>query len=108
VYKKVIENIINCLDKHKANTITSLNVKESCQFTDYMIICTGTSKRHVQALAEHLCEEQKQLGSLSPLIEGKEIGEWIIVDFIDVVVHIMQEDARALYALEKLWHNELQ
>lgn len=73
--------------------------------TDAFIICSGTSERHVAAIADNICREFKVLGELPSHIEGTTLNKWILIDFQDVVVHIFQENMREFYQLEKLWHN---
>ncbi len=95
--------VINALEDLKAIDITFLNVSELTPITDEMIFCSGTSNRHVKAIAENLIEEAKHNG-MQPLgVSGKEDAEWVLVDLADVVVHIMLPEAREYYQLEKLW-----
>lgn len=95
--------VINTLDDYKANEITEIDVKKLTTVTDYMVICSSTSKRHAQTLSEQLIINAKKNG-VQPLgVEGEDDGEWILVDLVDVIVHIMQPKAREFYSLEKLW-----
>lgn len=71
--------------------------------TDYFVICTGTSDRHVQALAESVLEMTKEAGERPISTEGLQAGEWVLIDFVNVVVHIFQRDVRDFYRLEDLW-----
>ncbi|MEW6187223.1 MAG: ribosome silencing factor [Thermodesulfobacteriota bacterium] len=80
-----------------------LDVRKSCSFADYFLILSGTSVRQVQALAEHLDETLGKQGIRLRGQEGKETGQWILMDFDDVIVHIFFESARAFYDLEGLW-----
>ena len=91
------------LDDLKGQDITVLNVMKLTTVTDTMIICTGTSNRHVKALAQNVAEEAKHAGYQPLGMEGAEQGEWVLVDLGGVVVHVMQAQARAFYQLEKLW-----
>ncbi len=91
-------------DDMKAQDIVTLDVQGKSSVTDYMIICTGTSKRHVASIAEHVATEIKQQG-LEPLgIDGEKEGEWVVVDMGSAMLHVMQEEYRELYQLEKLWN----
>jgi len=91
------------LDDMKGQDITVLNVMKLTTVTDTMIICTGTSNRHVKSLAQNVAEEAKRAGYQPLGIEGTDQGEWVLVDLGGVVVHVMQAQARAFYQLEKLW-----
>lgn len=90
-------------DDMKALDIKTLDVKGKSSITDYMIICTGTSKRHVASIAEHISSEVKKVG-LEPLgMDGEAEGEWVVLDMGSSMLHVMQEEHRELYQLEKLW-----
>jgi ribosome-associated protein len=89
--------------EHKALEPVLLEVKEHCSFADYFIICSGGSKRHVTALAEHLQEELAKI-KVKPLgVEGMQEGLWVLMDYNTVVVHIFFEEIRGFYDLEGLW-----
>lgn len=98
-----IDFIVNKLDTLKAKDIVTLDVVGKSPITDNMIICTGNSSRHVASLAQNLVDECKKQGIANFGSEGGNTADWIVVDFGQVIVHIMQEEARALYQLEKLW-----
>ncbi len=91
------------LDDLKAVNIVTLNVAEITLITDYMLIASGTSSRHVRSIADHVVEKIKEGGHSVLGIEGHEHGEWVLVDLADVVVHIMQPRTRDFYKLENLW-----
>ena len=95
--------IIDKIDDLKGQDIVTLDVRNKSSITDYMIICTGTSNRHVSSIAGHLFDEAKKQGHLVLGIEGQNDADWIVVDMDSVIVHIMQEESRQLYELEKLW-----
>jgi len=91
-----------CLTK-KAQDLTILDVRNLSSFTDYFILCTGTSDRQVQAVCSAVQEYLKERG-IRPLgIEGEKHGRWILMDYGDVVIHIFYETVRELYDLERLW-----
>ncbi len=95
--------LANKIDDMKAEDIVTLDVQGKSSVTDYMVICTGNSKRHVASIAEHVASEAKKAG-LEPLgIDGAQEGEWVVVDMGSTMIHVMQEDQRELYQLEKLW-----
>jgi len=96
------EAIEAALDK-KAQDAVVLEVAEICSFTDYFFICTGTSTRHNQTIADHIEETLKKDGVRPLHIEGHREGEWILLDYVDFVVHIFSVRAREFYDLERLW-----
>jgi len=98
------EAIEAALDK-KAQDAVVLDLGEVCSFTDYFLLCTGTSTRHNQAIAEHIEETLKKDGVRPLHIEGRTEGEWILLDYVDFVVHIFSARAREFYDLERLWRS---
>ncbi|WP_416885591.1 ribosome silencing factor [Marinospirillum sp.] len=97
------EKVLLLLDDLKAKDPVVLDVTEQTSVTDRMVIATGNSSRQVAALARHLVDELKK-EQIHPLsVEGQDASDWVLVDLGDVLVHIMQQEARDYYALEKLW-----
>jgi len=90
------------LDK-KAQDLVVIDVAEVCSFTDDFIICTGTSSRHNQTIADGIEEQLRQRGIRSLHIEGRTEGEWILMDYFDFVIHIFTARTREFYDLERLW-----
>jgi ribosome-associated protein len=94
---------INATLQKKAKDIVVLNLKKVSAFTDYMIICSGTSEREVQAISESIQKFLKEAG-IRPLgVEGKANAQWILLDYDDVVISVFNEPTRAFYDLENLW-----
>ena len=98
--KKVI---INTLDSNKALNIVSIDLENKSSMADHLIIASGTSSRHMQALSEIVLEKFKSNGISNCKIEGSESNDWKLIDGIDVVVHIFNPEKRKFYDLEKMW-----
>ena len=101
--EQLAQLLVRTLDDHKALQITDLDVTPLTDITDHMIICSATSKRHANALADKVISQSKTNG-IRPLgVEGEEKAEWILIDLQDVIIHIMLPEVRDFYSLEKLW-----
>jgi ribosome-associated protein len=91
------------LDERKGQYITVLDVRGKTSFTDYMVLVTGTSDRHLKSLCDYVIEKIEQMG-VKPLgVEGALGSDWVLLDLGDVIVHAMTAQAREFYQLEKLW-----
>ena len=95
--------ILTTLEDIKAQDIRTHNVEHLSNITDFMVICTGTSSTHLKAIANKLIVAAKENGVQPYGTEGLDQGEWVLIDLDDAVVHIMLEETRAHYDLEKLW-----
>ena len=95
--------ILDTLDSNKALDIISIDLKNKSSMADYMIIASGTSSRHIQALSEQVLQKLKINGVKNSKIEGKESLDWKLVDGIDLIIHIFNPDKRKFYELEKIW-----
>jgi len=107
---KIIEiknNIEKILDDNKAQNISTINLRNKSYIADYMIIASGTSSRHLQALSEILVMELKKIGLNDCRIEGRESTDWKLVDAIDIIIHIFNPEKREFYDLEKMWSEEI-
>ena len=103
-----IKNTIKrILDDNKAQNITCIDLKNKSYIADYMVIASGTSSRHLQALSEILLAQLKKLGIDNCRIEGKDSKDWKLVDTQDVIVHIFHPEKREFYDLEKMWSEEI-
>ncbi len=100
--------VIEIIDANKGINITSIDVQGKSSVTDYMIIATGTSARHVKALADHVATETRKQGATALGIEGIKVCDWVLVDLGDVMVHLMLEKTREYYELEKLWQPDFE
>ena len=95
--------ILNTLDSNKALNIVSIDLADKSSIADYMIIASGTSSRHIQALSEQVLEKCKSCGIKNCKIEGNESNDWKLIDGIDIIVHIFNPEKRKFYELEKIW-----
>lgn len=101
--KELHDFIVEKLDDIKAQHIDVIDVRGHSDITDCMIICSGTSNRHVRSIAERVGEEMRHAGIMPFGIDGDKDSEWVLVDLGEVIVHVMMEEARDRYQLEKLW-----
>jgi ribosome-associated protein len=101
--KELSELVVAALEDVKAVDIVTLDVRNMTSVTDYMIIASGTSNRHVKALIENVAEKARAAGHRPIGIEGEEGGEWVLLDLQDTLVHVMLPKVREFYNLEKLW-----
>ncbi|WP_418334103.1 ribosome silencing factor [Rheinheimera muenzenbergensis] len=91
------------IDDLKGRDIVTLDVRGKSSITQFMVICSGTSNRHTKSIADYVAAEVKKAGIETLGIEGQASGEWVLLDLNDVVVHVMLEETRGFYQLEKLW-----
>lgn len=101
--EQLLQLAIAALEDLKAKDITTIDVRGKTSITDFMVIASGTSGRHVKSLAENVLEKVKEQGVRPVGNEGLDGGEWALLDLGDVVVHVMQEATREFYDLERLW-----
>ncbi|MFZ1874624.1 ribosome silencing factor [Serratia sp. D1N4] len=101
--KALQDFVIDKIDDMKGQDIIALDVQGKSSITDCMIICTGTSTRHVMSIAEHVIDEARAIGMELYGMKGQAVSDWVVVDLGEVIVHVMQEESRQLYELEKLW-----
>ena len=98
--KEEIENILN---DNKAIEVKSINLKDKTSIADFMIIASGNSSRHIQALSEILVNKLKEKGINNCRLEGQRSNDWKLIDATDVIVHIFHPEKRKFYDLEKMW-----
>lgn len=101
--EQLVATLIAELEEGKAKDILQIDVRDKTSVTDYMLIASGTSGRHVKALAHAVIEKAKENGVMPLGNEGLAVGEWALIDLDEVVVHVMQEETRSFYDLERLW-----
>ena len=97
--------VVDTLEDLKGRDLVTLPVAELTDITDYMILASGTSNRHVKSLVDRLVETAKEASHPPNGVEGRETNEWVLVDLGDVLVHVMQAETRKFYDLERLWQD---
>ena len=98
--KKEIENILN---DNKALEVKSINLKDKTSIADFMIIASGNSSKHIQALSEILLDELKNRGISNCRLEGRSSNDWKLIDAMDIIIHIFHPEKRKFYDLERMW-----
>jgi len=101
--EELLELAQTSLEDLKARDVRVFDVREMTSVTDYFLLASGTSDRHVRSLSDKLVQNVKQAGQRPLGVEGQEAGEWILIDLNDVIVHVMQSRTRECYKLEDLW-----
>ncbi len=101
----LLDIVMKSLDQDKGEDIKSIDLAGKSSIADYMVIATGTSSRHVASMAEKLSERLSKEGVKSR-IEGKEAGDWVVLDGGDVIIHLFRAEVRSFYNLEKLWASD--
>ncbi len=104
---QMINIVIDCLEDAKAEDTISIDMLGKSPMSDYMVITSGRSQRHVGALASQLSKALKEAGFKSPRIEGLPNCDWVLVDAGDVIIHIFRPEVREFYNLEKMWQGDL-
>ncbi len=99
----VLFRVLASLDDDKAEEVVQIDLRGRSDVADYMVICSGRSTRQVAAISEKLVDKLKQELSLVSRIEGKDTGDWVLIDTGDVIVHVFRPEVRDFYQLEKMW-----
>ncbi len=99
--------ILSSLDEDKAENVVTLDLAGKAVFCDRMVIATGLADRQIAAMAEHLTEKLHKAGLKRVQVEGAGGADWVLIDAGDIIVHLFKPEARAMYALEKMWGAEL-
>ncbi|WP_164660904.1 ribosome silencing factor [Tropicibacter sp. Alg240-R139] len=101
--EKLLERILSSLNDDKAEDVVQIDLRGKTEIGDYMIIASGRSTRQVSSMAEKLTDRIKQEFGFTSKVEGKDTGDWVLIDTGDVVVHIFRPEVREFYQLEKMW-----
>ncbi|MFZ4504716.1 MAG: ribosome silencing factor [Methylococcaceae bacterium] len=101
--EELLTIVLTVLEERKGQFIKTLDVKNKTSFTDYMVVVTGTSNRHLKALCDHISVTVKEHGVIPLGLEGDITSDWVLLDLGDIIVHAMTAQTREFYQLEKLW-----
>ncbi|WP_245904254.1 ribosome silencing factor [Roseicyclus mahoneyensis] len=99
----LLERIMNSLDDDKAEEVVQISLHGKSSIADYMVVASGRSSRQVAAISENLADRLKQEFGLPCKMEGKDTGDWVLIDAGDVIVHVFRPEVREFYQLEKMW-----
>ena len=100
---EVLALVLKSVDDDKAEDVVQIDLRGRSDVADYMVICSGRSSRQVAAISEKLADRLKQEMRISVRMEGKETGDWVLIDAGDVIVHVFRPEVREFYQLEKMW-----
>ena len=106
IHNNIAKIIHKVLSDNKAKDITKINLEKKSSIADYMIICSGTSNRHVISLSNYLVEALKKENLNTLNVEGIRNGDWVLVDAGDIIIHLFRSEVREYYGLEKMWAGE--
>ena len=101
--EKLLDIITTSLEDDKAEDIVKIDLSGKSEMADYMVIASGRSTRQVSAISEHLVDMLKQKHGRLSKVEGKDAGDWVLIDTGDVIVHVFRPEVREFYQLEKMW-----
>lgn len=99
----LLEEVIASLTDDKAEEVVTIDLRGKTQMADHMVIASGRSSRQVAAISEKLVQRLKEVFGLSSRLEGKDAGDWVLIDAGDVIVHVFRPEVREFYQLEKMW-----
>ena len=106
IHNNIVKIVHKVLSDNKANDITKINLEKKSSIADFMIICSGTSNRHVISLSNYLVQALKNENLNTLNVEGIRNGDWVLVDAGDIIVHLFRSEVREYYGLEKMWTGE--
>jgi ribosome-associated protein len=101
--RDLLTRILTSLDDDKAEDVVEIDLRGKSEMADYMVICSGRSSRQVTAISEKLVDRLKEELGLACKVEGKDVGDWVLIDAGDVIVHVFRPEVREFYQLEKMW-----
>ena len=101
--EELLAAVTSSLDGDKAEDVVTIELAGKTSIADFMVVASGTSRRHVGTIADHLRERMKGRGIKGISVEGQENCDWVLIDIGDIVVHVFRPEVRAFYALERMW-----
>jgi ribosome-associated protein len=101
--RDLLARILTSLDDDKAEDVVEIDLHGKSEMADFMVICSGRSSRQVTSIAEKLVDRLKQEAGIICKVEGKDAGDWVLIDAGDVIVHVFRPEVREFYQLEKMW-----
>jgi ribosome-associated protein len=101
--RDLLARILTSLDEDKAEEVVEIDLRGKSEMADFMVICSGRSSRQVTAIAEKLVDRLKEELGLVCKVEGRDVGDWVLIDAGDVIVHVFRPEVREFYQLEKMW-----
>lgn len=101
--KDLLTHILSSLEDDKAEDVVTIPLRGRSEMADYMVVCSGRSSRQVTAIAEKLSDRLKQEDGVLCKIEGKDQGDWVLIDAGDIIVHVFRPEVRDFYQIEKMW-----
>lgn len=101
----LLGRVLSSLSEDKAEDVVTIDLRGKSEIADHMVICSGRSSRQVVSIAEKLVERLKADFGISCKVEGKEAGDWVLIDTGDVIVHVFRPEVRDFYQLEKMWQH---
>ena len=99
----LLATVLKSLEEDKAEDIVQINLQGKTEIGDYMVICSGRSTRQVSSISEKLAQKVKDEFGHTPKVEGKDVGDWVLIDTGDVIVHVFRPEVREFYQVEKMW-----
>jgi ribosome-associated protein len=101
--EQVLQAVLASVDDDKAEDVVQIDLRGRSNMADYMVICSGRSSRQVASISEKLVDRLKEQFKIVAKMEGKETGDWVLIDTGDVIVHVFRPEVRDFYQLEKMW-----
>lgn len=99
----MLDVVVKSLDDDKAQDIVVIDLAGKSSMADQMVVCSGTSQRHLGAMTQHLREKLKATGLIDVAVEGLSMADWVLIDAGDVIVHLFRPEVRSFYGIEKMW-----